>query len=180
MNPFALDLDAIRRRARDQMHEGAVTGAYKADVNVVINVLNEALATELVCVLRYKNHYFAASGINADNVANEFLEHAKEEQEHADQLAKRITELGGNPDFNPATLVKRSHAEYREGDGLATMIREDLVAERIAIETYSEIIRWLGDADISTRRMLEGILAVEEEHADDLANFLKRIPGNQP
>lgn len=149
-----------------------MTGAYRADRERVIEVLNEVLATEIVCTLRYKNHYYMASGIHASPVAAEFLEHANEEQAHADAVAKRITELGGNPNFDPAGLATRSHAEYRSTKNLEEMITEDLVAERVAIETYSEIIRWLGDDDVTTRRLMEGLLATEEEHADDLSNLL--------
>jgi bacterioferritin len=174
--PFKSDLENIRRRAREKMEDGAVTGAYKADRAQVIKVLNEVLATEIVCVLRYKNHYFMASGINSQPIADEFLAHANEEQGHADEVARRITQLGGIPNLNPEGLATRSHAQYAEGTTLDVMIKEDLVAERIAIETYSEIIRWLGDDDVTTRRMIEGILAVEEEHADDLANMLTRLP----
>jgi bacterioferritin len=173
---FKSDLENIRRRAREHMEDGAVTGAYKADREQVIKVLNEVLATEIVCVLRYRNHYFMASGINSQPIADEFLVHANEEQGHADEVARRITQLGGSPNFNPEGLATRSHAQYAEGSSLEGMIKEDLVAERIAIETYGEIIRWLGDDDITTRRMIEGILAVEEEHADDLANMLQRLP----
>jgi bacterioferritin len=173
--PFKTDLETIRKRARDKMHEGAVTGAYKADREQVLAILNEVLATEIVCILRYKNHYYMASGINAQPVADEFLQHANEEQMHADWVAERITQLGGVPNFNPEGLATRSHAEYREGETLREMIVEDLVAERIAIETYSEIIRWLGDDDPTTRRMIEDILKMEEEHADDLAGMLTRI-----
>ncbi len=169
---FKTDIEKIRQRAREKMRDGAVTDAYLADREKVIGVLNEVLATELVCVLRYKNHYFMASGINAEPVAQEFLQHANEEQGHADQVAQRITQLGGVPDFDPATLVTRSHAKYEEGDTLQAMIEEDLVAERIAIETYSEIVRWLGTDDPTTRRMMEDLLKVEEEHADDLVNLL--------
>ena len=172
MNTFKTDLEAIRRRARDRMQDGAVTGAYLADPQQVINVLQEVLATEIVCVLRYKNHYFMASGIHAKPVAQEFLEHATEEQAHADAVAKRITELGGNPNLNPTGLATRSHAEYRDATTLEDMIKEDLIAERVAIETYSEIVRWIGSDDPTTRRLIEGLLAVEEEHADDLANLL--------
>ncbi len=175
MQPFKTDLEAIRQRARAHMHDGAVTGAYLADKERVIAVLNEVLATEIVCVLRYKNHYFMASGIHAKPVAEEFLEHANEEMRHADMVAKRITELGGNPNLSPVGLATRSHAEYKEVDSLEDMIKEDLVAERVAIETYSEIVRWLGQDDNTTRRMIEEILAVEEEHADDLANLLHRF-----
>jgi bacterioferritin len=173
--PFKTDLETIRKRARDKMHEGAVTGAYKADREQVLAILNEVLATEIVCILRYKNHYYMASGINAQPVADEFLQHANEEQMHADWVAERITQLGGVPNFNPEGLATRSHAEYREGETLREMIVEDLVAERIAIETYSEIIRWLGNDDPTTRRIIEDILAQEEEHADDLAGLLETI-----
>jgi bacterioferritin len=175
MDEFSTDLETIRQRARQKMLEGAVTEAYRADRERVLSVLNEVLATELVCVLRYKNHYFMASGINAQPVAQEFLQHANEEQMHADWVAQRITQLGGVPNFNPEGLATRSHAEYREGRTLEEMIRENLVAERIAIETYSEIIRWLGSDDPTSRRMIEDILKMEEEHADDLANLLVSI-----
>ena len=173
--PFKSDLEAIRKRAREKMEEGAVTGAYLADRDKVVDVLQEVLATEIVCVLRYKNHYFMASGINAGPVAQEFLQHANEELMHADWVAQRITQLGGVPNFNPEGLSKRSHAAYEEGDTLVKMITEDLVAERIAIETYSEIVRWLGNDDPTTRRMIEDILKMEEEHADDLANLLSTL-----
>jgi bacterioferritin len=175
VKPFQSDLETIRKRARDKMEDGAVTGAYKADRQRVIDVLNEVLATEIVCVLRYKNHYFMASGIHAAPVAGEFLQHANDEQGHADQVAQRITQLGGVPNLDPQGLATRSHAEYRQVDTLEEMIREDLVAERVAIETYSEIVRWLGDDDPTTRRMMETLLQVEEEHADDMANLLVRI-----
>ncbi len=171
---FKSDLQAIRKRAREKMMDGPVTEAYRADREQVISVLNEVLATEIVCTLRYKNHYFMAQGIHAQAAAAEFLEHATQEQEHVDQVAHRITQLGGNPNFNPDGLATRSHAEYEEGESLEDMIKEDLVAERIAIETYSEIIRWLKDDDPTTRRMIEGILEVEEEHADDLVNLLQQ------
>jgi bacterioferritin len=173
--PFQTDLEAIRKRARTKMKEGAVTGAYQADRSRVLEVLNDVLATEIVCILRYKNHYFMAKGINAQPVAAEFLQHANEEQMHADWVAARITQLGGVPNFSPEGLATRSHAAYAEGDTLAAMIREDLVAERIAIETYSEIIRWLGNDDPTTRRIIEDILKMEEEHADDLANLLATL-----
>ena len=175
MKPFQSDLETIRRRARDKMSDGAVTGAYKADRNQVIDVLNEVLATEIVCTLRYKSHYFMASGIHAEPVAAEFLEHAKQEEGHADEVARRIIQLGGVPNMDPAGLATRSHAEYKQTDSLNGMIQEDLVAERVAIETYSEIIRWLGDDDVTTRRIMEQILAVEEEHADDMATLLKNL-----
>ena len=170
--PFKTDVEKIRQNAREKMRDGAVTDAYLADREKVIAVLNEVLATELVCVLRYKNHYYMASGINAEPVAQEFLQHANEEQGHADQIAQRITQLGGVPNFDPKGLATRSHAEYKEGDTLQVMIEEDLVAERIAIQTYSEIVRWLGTDDTTTRRMMEDLLKVEEEHADDLVNLL--------
>jgi bacterioferritin len=171
--PFRADMEMIRRRAREKMDQGAVTDAYHADVGQVIQVLNEVLATETVCVLRYKNHYFMASGVHGDSVASEFLQHATEEQQHADLVARRIAQLGGNPDLDPAGLATRAHAVYREGEDLDDMIREDLAAERVAIATYSEIIRWLGDDDPTTRRMMEELLAKEEEHADDLAMLLE-------
>ncbi len=173
MADFLTDIKTLRERARQQIEQGPITSSYGADRERVIEVLNEALATELVCVLRYKRHYYTASGLNAEPVAAEFLQHATEEQGHADQLALRITQLQGEPNFDPDGLTTRSHAEYVEGVDLLDMIKEDLVAERIAIESYSEIIRWLGDKDSTTRRMLEDILAVEEEHADDLLGFLE-------
>jgi bacterioferritin len=178
--PFKTDLATIRRRARQRMEDGAVTGAYLADRPRVIEVLNEVLATEIVCVLRYKNHYFMASGINAQPVAQEFLQHATEEQQHADWVAQRITQLGGTPNFNPEGLATRAHAQYVEGATLERMIREDLVAERIAIETYSEIARWLGTDDPTTRRLIEDILKMEEEHADDLATLLQTLASRPP
>ena len=180
MSQFVSDLAAIRRRAREHIEKGPVTGAYKADLPRVIEVLNEVLATELVCVLRYKRHYFTASGINAQPVAAEFLQHATEEQGHADLVAQRITQLGGSPNFNPEGLATRSHAQYDESRTLTAMIREDLIAERIAIESYSEIVRWLGTDDPTTRTMIEGILKMEEEHADDLRTLLERLqPGKR-
>jgi bacterioferritin len=178
MNTFKADIEEIRRRARDKMEDGAITGSYRADREKVIEVLNEVLATEIVCTLRYKNHYYMAQGIHSEAVATEFLEHANEEQMHADMVAKRITELNGHPNLDPTGLATRSHAEYKECDRLEDMIREDLVAERIAISTYSEIIRWLGNDDPTTRRIIEEILAKEEEHADDLAKLLVRIGGS--
>jgi len=171
--PFRIDTAQVRVRAREEMGAGAVTGAYNADLKQVITVLNEALATEIVCVLRYRSHYFLAAGIHAQAVAQEFLEHSNEEQGHADSIAARINQLGGRANFNPEGLTTRSHAEYREGTTIESMIRENLVAERIAIETYSAIVRWLGDDDPTTRKLIEDILQVEEEHADDLANLLK-------
>lgn len=169
--PFLTDVKTLRERARKHIEEGAVTDGYGADRKTVLKVLNEALATELVCVLRYKRHYYMAEGLNAQAAQNEFLEHAEEEQEHADQIAERITQLGGEPDFNPDTLTSRSHAEYKEGNSLADMIKENLIAERIAIESYREFIAYLGNDDPVTRRMVEDILATEEEHADDLAGL---------
>jgi len=171
-HPFLTDVTELRRRARKETEDGAVTSSYKADREVVVKLLNIALATEIVCVLRYKRHYFMATGIHAEPVAQEFLEHANEEQAHADSLAVRIRQLGGAPDLSPKGLLSRSHTEYVEGETLTEMIREDLVAERIAVESYSEMIRYIGADDPTTRRVLEGILAQEEEHADDLANLL--------
>ena len=172
MQPFASDIKKIRDRARKHIDEGAITGAYKADREQVIKVLNEALATELVCVLRYKRHYFMASGLSSDAVKEEFLQHAGEEQEHADQISTRIVQLNGEPNLDPDGLTGRSHSEYAEGSDLVSMLKEDLVAERIAIETYADIIRWLGDSDPTTRRLMESILEKEEEHAEDLASLL--------
>jgi bacterioferritin len=172
MTSFLTDITTIRDRARAKMEEGPITDSYGADPKQVVEVLNEALATEIVCVLRYKRHYFMADGLNAGSVAEEFLQHANEELGHADRIALRITQLQGEPNFSPVGITDRSHAEYVEGETLVDMIKEDLVAERIAIESYAEIIRWLGDKDVTTRRMLEDILAVEEEHADDLLNLL--------
>jgi bacterioferritin len=169
---FLSDIKTLRERARKHIENGAVTENYKADRQNVIRILNEALATEIVCVLRYKSHYFMAKGIHAQAVAEEFLQHANEEQGHADQIAERITQLGGAPNMNPDGLLSRSHSEYSQGDSLVDMIKEDLVAERIAIESYSEIVRYLGNDDVTSRRMMESILAVEEEHADDLAKLL--------
>ncbi len=169
---FVTDVEAIRRRARQHIEEGAVTQDYKADRETVVKILNDALATEIVCVLRYRYHWFMAKGINSEPVAQEFMEHAAEEQEHADRIAVRITQLGGSPNLNPEGLLSRSHSQYVEGKGLVDMIKEDLVAERIAIDSYGEMIRYIGDKDPTTRRMLEDILAKEEEHADELSNLL--------
>jgi bacterioferritin len=177
---FLSDIQEIRRRARKHIQDGAVTQGYLANREKVITVLNEALATEIVCVLRYKRHYFMATGIHANAVADEFLQHANDEQGHADQIARRITQLGGEPNFNPEGLASRSHAQYVEGKSLIDMIREDLVAERIAIESYGEIVRFLGERDITSRRMIEQILAVEEEHADDLRNLLATLDPTKP
>jgi bacterioferritin len=174
--PFLTDIQTLRKRARQHMEEGAVTAGYGADRETVIKLLNDSLATELVCVLRYKRHYFMSQGINAQSVADEFLEHATEEQGHADRIAARIVQLGGEPDLSPDTLSSRSHSEYVEAESLLDMIRENLVAERIAIDSYRELINYLGDRDPTTRRMMEEILAVEEEHADDLVDLLQDIP----
>jgi len=174
--PFLTDIKTLRERARKHIENGAVTEGYKADRGTVVKLLNEALATELVCVLRYKRHYFMAAGINAESVAAEFLQHANEEQGHADLIARRIVQLKGEPDFNPEGLLTRSHAEYVEGDTLTDMIKEDLVAERIAIDSYRDMVNYFGTADPTTRRMVEGILAMEEEHADDLVNLLEKMP----
>ena len=173
--PFMTDIQELRRRAREHMEQGAVTASYRADREVVIRILNEVLATEIVCVLRYKRHYYMATGIHAQGVAEEFLEHAKEEQEHADIVAERITQLGGEPNFSPEGLLMRSHSEYVEGHTLVEMIKEDLVAERIAIESYSEMIRYFGEKDPTTRRLMEEILSNEEEHADDMKTLIERI-----
>ena len=175
MNTFSADIEEIRRRAIEKMADGAVTAFYKADREKVIDVLNDVLATETVCTLRYRSHYFMAKGIHSSGVENEFLEHAKEEQVHADRVAKRITELGGTPNLNPEGLGTRSHSEYGHGVRLEDMIQEDLIAERIAIATYAEIIRWIGSDDPTTRRMMEDLLAKEEEHADDMAKLLSRV-----
>ncbi len=172
MSQFLSDVKALRERARRHIENGAVTESYKADRDTVVRLLNEALATEIVCTLRYKRHYFMAQGIHSQAVAQEFLEHANEEQGHADQIAARIIQLGGAPDFNPEILASRSHAEYVEGDTLVEMIKEDLVAERIAIDSYGEMVRYFGDNDITSRRLMEDILAVEEQHAEDLSTML--------
>jgi bacterioferritin len=173
--PFMTDIQTLRQRAREHIEQGAVTPSYSADRDTVIKLLNEALATEIVCVLRYKRHYYMASGINAQSVAAEFLQHANEEQMHADQIAARIVQLGGEPNFSPEGLLIRSHSEYVAGTSLTDMIREDLIAERIAIDSYREMVGYLGTDDPTTRRMMEGILAMEEEHADDLVNLLEEF-----
>jgi len=175
MDTFKADIEEIRRRAMEKMDEGAVTASYRADPAKVIEVLNEVLATETVCTLRYRSHYFMAKGVHAPGIEDEFLQHADDEQAHADRVAKRITELGGTPNLDPDGLAERSHAQYGTGETLTEMIREDLVAERIAVATYSEIIRWLGNDDPTTRRMMEELLATEEEHADDMAKLLGRV-----
>ncbi|MDB5104291.1 MAG: Rubrerythrin:Ferritin and Dps [Fibrobacteres bacterium] len=166
------DVSTLRERARKHISEGAVTEGYSADRETVLKLLNEALATEIVCTLRYRRHYFMANGVNAESVKLEFKEHADQELEHADLIAERIVQLGGAPDFNPAGLTERSHAEYMEGTNLEDMIKEDLVAERIAIDSYREMIQYFGDKDPTSRRLLETILATEEEHAEDLSSLL--------
>ena len=170
------DKATLRRRARQHVDEGAVTASYSADREQVLQMLNEVLATELVCMLRYRRHHFMARGITSRSIADEFLEHANEEQEHADQVAERIVQLGGEPDFSPDTLTGRSHAEYVPGTTLVDMIKENLVAERIAIDSYREMVTYVGANDSTTRRLLETILAVEEEHADELADLLQGLP----
>jgi len=172
---FVLQIDTIREQARVHMDQGPITSAYGADRDRVIKVLNEVLATEIVCVLRYMRHYYVAEGIDGETVKDEFLENANEERSHADRAARRIVQLGGEPDLNPAVLAKRSHTEYAEGQSLMDMMKEDLVAERIAIASYQEIIRWLGEADPTTRRVMEGLLSDEEEHADELRSLMAKI-----
>ena len=171
-NQFLTDVRTLRERARREIEDGAVTPSYSPDREVVINLLNAALATEIVCVLRYYRHHFTVAGIHAPIAAQEFREHAEEERMHAERLALRIVQLGGEPDLSPEGLASRSHSEYVEGTSLVDMIREDLVAERIAIESYRELIAYIGDGDPTTRRLLEDILASEEEHAEDLRSLL--------
>lgn len=168
-----LDVEAIRARARRHIESGAVTESYGVDRERVIDLLNGSLATEIVCALRYKRHHYMATGLHAHAAAAEFLEHATQELEHANSLASRIVQLGGEPDLSPVGLAERSHSLYVEGSSLVDMIREDLIAERIAIETYTAIIRWIGDGDPTTRTLLERILAVEEEHAEDMSGLLQ-------
>jgi len=175
MSEFVTDVKRIRDRARQHMDQGAVTENYGADREAVIKVLNDVLATETVCVLRYKRHYYTASGINAEAVKDEFKQHAADEQQHVDWIAERISQLGGEPDFNPEGLAARSHSEYVEGNDLTSMIKEDLVAERIAIDSYSEIVRWLGEGDPTTRKLIEDILKVEEDHAEDMKSLLTSV-----
>jgi bacterioferritin len=178
--PSFTSKEELRKRARKNIEEGAVTSGYKGDRARVIELLNDALATELVCVLRYKRHYFSAKGIVSESVAEEFLQHASEEQQHADQLAERITQLGGEPDMDPRKIADRAHSEYTEGKTLVEMIREDLVNERIAIDSYAEMIRFVGDDDTTTKRMLEEILAKEEEHASEFADLLVKVETTKP
>ena len=175
MGQFSTDVKKIRERARKHLEEGAVTEGYKANREQVTKVLNDVLATEIVCVLRYKRHYFMAQGISSDSVKAEFLQHANEEQQHADWVAERITLIGCEPNFNPEGLATRSHSEYKPGDSLTDMIKEDLVAERIAIESYSEIVRWLGNDDPTSRVLIEQILKMEEEHANDMLDLLAKM-----
>ncbi len=169
---FLNNIEEIRARARKKIEDGAVTEDYPLDSEQAISILNEALATEIVCTLRYRFHYFAATGIHSAYIAEEFLEHANEEQAHADMIARRIRQLGGKPEMNPAVVAKMAHSEYKEGNTLTEMLREDLIAERIAIETYREMVNYFGVKDPTSRRMIEEILAVEEEHADELADLL--------
>jgi len=178
--PFLTDVQELRRRARQHIEEGAVTDAYRGDRETVIKLLNEALATEIVCVLRYRRHYFMASGIHSQAVADEFKEHADQEQEHGDRIAERIRQLGGAPDFNPQGLLSRSHAQYVEGSSLLDMIKENLIAERIAIESYTEMIRYFADNDPTSRRLMESVLGQEEEHADDMATLLESLDPREP
>jgi bacterioferritin len=169
---FISNMEDIRTRARQKIEQGAVTEDYQLNLDQVTGILNEVLATEIVCTLRYRFHYFMATGIHSSAVAEEFLEHANEEQEHADMVARRIKQLGGKPEMNPEVIVQNSHSEYKEGTSLADMIREDLIAERIAIETYREIAKFFGEKDPTSRVMVEEILAKEEEHADELTDLL--------
>ena len=173
--PFLTDIEAIRKRAREHIGQGAITAGYSADRETVIKLLNEALATEIVCTLRYKFHYYMASGIHSQAVKAEFLEHAQQEQEHADRIAERITQLDGKPNFDPDGLLGRAHADYAEGVDLVDMIKEDLVAERIAIDTYRAIVEYIGADDPTTRRIMEEVLAQEEEHAEDMATLLAQL-----
>jgi bacterioferritin len=175
MEPFKADLEKMHARAREKLTDGAVTAGYGADREQVLKVLNAVLATEIVCVLRYRSHYFMASGINNKPVATEFLEHATEELAHADMVAQRITQLGGVPNLDPNGLATRSHAGYGEGKTLRDMIQEDLIAERVAVQLYGEIVSWLGSHDPTSRRLMETLLATEEEHADDLATLLEEL-----
>jgi bacterioferritin len=174
--PFLTDVKTLRKRARQHIEDGAVTAGYGGNTETAIKILNEALATEIVCVLRYKRHYFMARGIHAGPVAEEFLEHAGEEQQHADLISERIVQLGGAPNLSPDGLLSRSHSEYVEGSDLVDMIKEDLVAERIAIDSYREIAAFFAPFDATTRRMIEEIQAKEEEHAEDLADLLMGLP----
>ena len=177
--PFLTDVQTLRARAREHIEKGAVTEGYRGNPETVVKILNEALATEIVCVLRYKRHYFMANGIHAQSVAQEFLQHANEEQAHADEISVRIVQLGGEPNLSPEGMLTRSHSEYVEGESLIDMIKENLVAERIAIDSYAEMIAYVSGKDPTTRRMLEGILAMEEEHAEDLSSLLQTMDHEQ-
>jgi bacterioferritin len=178
--PFVSDMKEIQRRAREHVEKGAVTASYRGSLETAVKLLNEALATEIVCVLRYRRHHFMASGIHSQSVADEFMEHAQEEQQHADWIAERIRQLGGAPDFNPQGLLTRSHAQYVEGNSLVDMIKENLIAERIAIDSYLEMIRFFADNDPTSRRLMEEILEQEEEHADDMATLLETLGPPEP
>ena len=175
--PFLSDVNELRRRAREHMEKGAITADYKGEVGTTVDILNTALATEIVCVLRYKYHAISATGLASEGVKKEFKEHAEEEQEHADWIAERINQLGGKPNLNPEGLASRSHSQYVEGSNLVEMIKENLVAERIAIESYREIIRYLGVNDPTTRRLMESILSKEEEHANEMSDLLTAHAG---
>lgn len=177
-HPFLTDIEELRRRARQDMDRGAITASYALDLKQAVDVLNKVLASELVCVLRYKRHFYMSQGLQAEPIAQEFLQHANDEQLHADQVALRITQLGGAPDFNPQGMLQRSVAEYNEGSSLIDMIQEDLVAERVVIQWYAEIASWFGESDPTSRRMMEDLLAKEEEHADDLADLLVDLDVN--
>ena len=168
-------IDELRSRARKGLEDGAVTPSYGADKETVLRLLNEALATEILCTLRYRYHYFVAAGLAAESIKDEFLKHAQEEQEHADQIAERIVQLGDDPNFNPLGLTERSHAEFGNGQSLADLIRDDLIAERVAIESYKEMIAYVGGDDPTTRRLFESILAIEEEHAEEFASMLSNV-----
>jgi bacterioferritin len=178
--PFLTDIKELQRRAREHVEKGAVTPAYRGDVDTAVKLLNEALATEIVCTLRYRRHHYMAAGIHYQAIADEFMKHAREEQEHADRIAERIRQLGGAPDFNPEGLLTRSHAQYAEGNSLIDMIKEDLIAERIAIESYMEMIRYFGDNDPTSRRLMEEVLEQEEEHADDMSTLLETLDPREP
>lgn len=177
---FVIDMKAIRERARAELEKGALTDAYGLDLERVLTVLNEVVATEIVCTLRYHAHAFACDGIDAEVAATEFRAHASQEWQHMMRVAERIDQLGGAPDLDPSTLIKRSHAEFSSSQDLRAMIEEDLVAERIAVQTYQEIVRWLGDGDPTTRRLMEDILAEEEHHADDMLSLLAHFDGVHP
>lgn len=174
---FLRDIARLRAHARENLDQGAVTSEYGADLDEVMQLLQEALATEVLCVLRYRQHHYAARGMNAEPIAAEFLQHSQEELEHAGLIAARISQLGGTPDFNPATVTERSHSEYADAASLHDMVVENLVAERVTVAAYTDIIGWLGTRDPTTRRMFEEILAVEEEHAEELASLLDGLSG---